>query len=74
MSNYIKKMSNYGNGPWTEIWDGLFWQFISVNQDFFLKNPRMSMMAHSFNRMSAEKKEKHLEAADRFLKKLDEVD
>ena len=73
-SNYIKKMSNYGNGPWTEIWDGLFWQFISVNQDFFLKNPRMSMMVHSFNRMSAEKKEKHLEAADRFLKKLDEVD
>ena len=66
-SNYIKKMSNYGKGPWTEVWDGLFWRFISVNQDFFLKNPRMSMMVHSFNRMSEEKKKSHLDNAEDFL-------
>ena len=66
-SNYIKKMSNYGKGPWTEVWDGLFWRFISVNQDFFLKNPRMSMMVHSFNRMSEEKKKSHLDHAEDFL-------
>ena len=66
-SNYIKKMSNYGKGPWTEVWDGLFWRFISVNQGFFLKNPRMSMMVHSFNRMSEEKKKSHLDNAEDFL-------
>ena len=66
-SNYIKKMSNYGKGPWTEVWDGLFWRFIYVNQDFFLKNPRMSMMVHSFNRMSEEKKKSHLDNAEDFL-------
>ena len=66
-SNYIKKMSNYGKGPWTEVWDGLFWRFISVNQDFFLKNPRMSMMVHSFNRMSEVKKKSHLDNAEDFL-------
>ena len=70
-SNYIKKMSNYTKGPWTEIWDGLFWRFISVNQEFFLKNPRMSMMVHSFNRMSEEKKEKHLDIAGNYLDQMD---
>ena len=70
-SNYIKKMSNYGKGSWTEIWDGLFWRFISVNQDFFLKNPRMSMMVHSFNRMSQEKKASHLKNAADFLAHLE---
>mgnify|MGYP001591494973 FL=1 len=70
-SNYIKKMSNYGKGPWTEVWDGLFWRFISVNQDFFLKNPRMSMMVHSFNRMSEEKKKSHLNNAADFLAQID---
>ena len=71
-SNYIKKMSNYGKGPWTDIWDGLFWRFISANQDFFLKNPRMSMMVHSFNRMSDEKRALHLGNAAAFLAKIDE--
>lgn len=70
-SNYIKKMSNYGKGPWTYIWDGLFWRFISVNQEFFLKNPRMSMMVHSFNRMSEEKKAMHLDNAAQFLNQID---
>lgn len=70
-SNYIKKMSNYGNGPWNEVWDGLFWRFISVNQGFFLKNPRMSMMVHSFNRMSEDKKSKHLDNAADFLVQID---
>ena len=71
-SNYIKKMSNYGKGSWTDIWDGLFWRFISVNQDFFLKNPRMSMMVHSFNRMSDDKKSLHLGNAAAFLARIDE--
>ena len=71
-SNYIRKMSNYGKGPWTDIWDGLFWRFISVNQEFFLKNPRMSMMVHSYNRMSDEKRKLHLENAAAFLAQMDE--
>lgn len=69
-SNYIKKMSNYGNGDWTQIWDGLFWRFIDKHQEFFLSNPRMSMMVHSFNRMSPDKKEVHLTTAETFLKRL----
>jgi len=70
-SNYIKKMSNYPKGDWEPIWDGLFWRFISEHQDFFKKNPRTSMMVHTFNKMSDEKKETHLGNAEGFLKKLD---
>ena len=70
-SNYIKKMSNYKNGKWTEIWDGLYWNFINNQSDFFTSNPRLSMMCHLFNRMKPETKEKHIQNAKNFLSKLD---
>ncbi len=71
-SNYIKKMSNYSNGEWQKIWDGLFWRFIDVHQDFFKGNQRMSMMYYTYNRMSTEKQQAHLENAQVFIEqKLD---
>jgi deoxyribodipyrimidine photolyase-related protein len=66
-SNYIKKMSNYPKGEWEEIWDGMFWRFVIKHQDFFRKNPRTSMLFHSLNKMSEEKRENHLENAQRFI-------
>lgn len=63
-------MSNYKSGPWEEIWNGLFWRFIFMHQDFFKSNPRLSMMYHSLNRMSDEKREVHLKHAEDFLQKL----
>lgn len=71
-SNYIRKMSNFPTGDWQPIWDGLFWRFIDQHQDFFRKNPRLSMMVHSFNKMSAETREKHLTNAERYLAKMDQ--
>tara|TARA_S200000501_G_C20839220_1_gene750836 strand:+ start:467 stop:1954 length:1488 start_codon:yes stop_codon:yes gene_type:complete len=70
-SNYIKKMSNYKNGEWTDVWDGLYWNFINNQSDFFSSNPRLSMMCHLFNRMKPETKEKHIQNAKNFLSKLD---
>ncbi len=70
-SNYIKKMSNYPSGKWTEIWDGLFWRFISNHASFFKSNPRTSMMHHTLNRMSDEKRNLHLKNANNFLQKLE---
>lgn len=69
-SNYIKKMSNYPKGDWQPIWDGLFWRFIHKHQDYFKKNPRMSMMYHSYNRMNDDKKKTHLQNANEFLNKI----
>ena len=69
-SNYILKMSDYKRGPWCEVWDGLFWTFIDDHQDFFLKNHRLSRMAHMLKRMDAEKHQTHRRNAEEFLAQL----
>ncbi len=69
-SNYVLKMSNYKKGPWTDIWDGLFWHFIDKQRAFFLKNPRSSMMVRLYDKKSPEKQETHLRDAADFLNKL----
>ncbi len=66
-SNYIKKMSNYPKGDWANIWDGLFWRFISKHQSFFLSNPRMAMMVHTYNRLSKDKQIDHQKHAELFI-------
>ncbi len=70
-SNYIMKMSDYSKGDWQPIWDGLFWRFMNVHRDFFLKNPRLGMLVKTFDKMSPEKQQLHLMNAERFLKDLD---
>ncbi len=70
-SNYILKMSDYPKGNWQKTWDGLFWRFLHIHRDFFAKNPRLSMLLATFDKMPVEKKNKHLEAADSFLLQLD---
>ena len=69
-SNYIKKMSDYKDGDWSKVWDGLFWNFINNQSKFFKSNPRLSMMYHSLNRMSNDKKNEHIKNANQFLKSL----
>ena len=50
-----------------KIWDGLYWNFISKNSNFFKSNPRLSMMHHLFNRMDVNKQKTHVEVAENFL-------
>ena len=66
-SNYIKKMSNYAKGEWEQIWDGMFWRFVMKHQVFFRTNPRSSMLLHSLNKMSNEKRENHIQNAQLFI-------
>ncbi len=66
-SNYVLKMSDEPKGDWCAIWDGLFWSFIGDYTPFFLKNPRLSMMARSWEKQSPEKQEAHRAKADAFL-------
>jgi deoxyribodipyrimidine photolyase-related protein len=70
-SNYLMKMSDYQKGEWQQIWDGLFWRFMHVHRNFFVKNPRLGMLVNSFDKMAAEKQALHLNNAERFLKDLD---
>ena len=70
-SNYIIKMSNYKKGAdWQATWDGLFWRFMHVHREFFVKNPRLGMLVRNFDNQSPEKRNGHLEKAEEFLENL----
>ena len=69
-SNYILKMSNYKKGePWQAIWDGLFWRFMDKQRDFFLQNPRLSMLVRNFDKLPQEKRMAHLRFAEEYLER-----
>ena len=67
-SNYLIKMSNYKKGDWQLIWDGLFWRFMDKHRKFFLSNPRLGMLVRTFDKMSEERKNALLSAAENYLK------
>ncbi len=69
-SNYLKKMSNYPKGEWMEIWDALFWRFMHVHRDFFLKNPRLGMLVRNFDKQPSKKQNNYLKKANQFLSRL----
>ena len=70
-SNYLMKMGNYEKGEWQSLWDGLFWRFMHVHRNFFLKNPRLGMLVNTFDKMTLEKRQFHLSIAETFLEQLD---
>lgn len=55
-SNYLMKMSDYPKGDWQETWDALFWRFLDVHRDVFLKNPRLGMLVKTYDKWPEEKK------------------
>lgn len=70
-SNYIRKMSSYRKGEWSEIWDGLYWRFIHVHREQFGGNHRMNMVLSLLDRMDREKLNKHLNTAETYLDSLE---
>jgi deoxyribodipyrimidine photolyase-related protein len=70
-SNYYRKMGGYkANEPWCDAVDGLYWGFIEKNKTLFLKNPRLSMMVRTLEKMDINKKKKIFEAAENLKKKI----
>lgn len=70
-SAYLRRMSDYPAGPWCEVWDALYWRFISRHREFFSANPRLSVMPKQWDRFPAAKQQALLDTADRFLAELD---
>ena len=66
-SNYIRKMSDYGDGEWSKIWDGLYWRFIGKHKSFFDSNPRLRMMPRLLDKMDDSRRLDLLTAAEDFL-------
>lgn len=69
-SNYIKKMSDFGKGPWCDIWDALFWRFIQKHEKIFADNARMRVMTFQLKRMDKKKAKEHVKVAEQYLNRL----
>jgi deoxyribodipyrimidine photolyase-related protein len=69
-SNYLMKMGDWEKGEWQQTWDGLFWRFLNVHRHFFEKNPRLGMLVRTFDKMPSEKRNTHLNNAEKFLMQL----
>jgi deoxyribodipyrimidine photolyase-related protein len=69
-SNYIKKMSDFPNGDWQNVWDGLFWRFMDKNRGFFSKNPRLNMLINNLDKMDRRRKELLFETGENYLSSL----
>ena len=67
-SSYFLKMMHFKKGSWCDIMDGLYWRFIDKHKDFFLNNPRLSMMVRILEKMNEERKNKIFNAANQFIK------
>lgn len=69
-SNYINKMSDYKSGKWEDIWDGLFWRFMSVHRTKLSENARINMLLSTLDRMNEDTLQEHLDNANEFLETL----
>ena len=61
-------MMDFKRGEWCDVMDGLYWRFINKNRNFFKKNPRLSMMVSTFDKMNSERKKMILSKANEFIK------
>lgn len=66
-SNYWLKMSDYSKGPWCDVVDGLYWQFVHRHRMMLAANPRTAMMPRNLDRLRSERKQTIFSAADAFL-------
>ncbi|MCK6598063.1 MAG: cryptochrome/photolyase family protein [Bdellovibrionaceae bacterium] len=69
-SNYLRKMGGYKKEDWCDGVDGLYWEFIKKHENFFLKNPRLSMMVKSSQKISKQRWEVLSSAATNLRQKL----
>lgn len=66
-SNYIKKMSDFGEEKWDEIWDALYYNFIDKNYDMIKSNYSTGFIAKHWKNMNIENKNKLLRIAKKYL-------
>ena len=68
-SSYILRMSNFKKGDWCDIVDGLYWKFIEEKKDFFITNPRLSLMIRALEKLDPDRKKHIFECANNFINK-----
>lgn len=66
-SAYLRKMTNFPKGEWCDIWDALYWRWVSRHQELLRKNPRTSMSVATWNKWDTTKQQQLLSVAEHFL-------
>lgn len=55
-SKYILDHSDYQKAEWCDIWDGLYWNFIEVNQTELKRYPQTRAIVHRLARLNKDKR------------------
>ncbi|MEK7602804.1 MAG: cryptochrome/photolyase family protein [Patescibacteria group bacterium] len=54
-SNYITQSSeDYQRGEWSDVWDGLFWDFVENHKESFKSSPELRAATHRLSRLDAD--------------------
>jgi deoxyribodipyrimidine photolyase-related protein len=79
--NYINKMSDYCKHCRYSVktstehdscpFNSLYWHFMNRHRDTFIRNPRMTMIYRSYDKMADDKKQALIQRADHLLTDLD---
>ncbi len=69
-SSYLLKMGDYPKGPWTEVWDGLYWRFVDRHRTLFEGNPRMRVMLGSLEKMDSGRKNRIFGLAEDWVERV----
>lgn len=80
---YIHKMSNYCSnchykhkektGEGACPFNSLYWRFYELNREKLAKNPRVSMMYRTWDKMDDQKKQAYLDRAESYLESIEEL-
>ena len=60
-------MSDYKQGDWSEILDGLYWRFVAKNIEKLKANPRLSLLKNTLNNMDAGRRKTIIQRAEQFI-------
>jgi deoxyribodipyrimidine photolyase-related protein len=63
---YVRKMSHQAEGPWCDIFDGLYWSFVEKHQAVFAKNPRIAVALPALRKLDPQRKLKIFADAEKF--------
>jgi deoxyribodipyrimidine photolyase-related protein len=66
-SNYLRKMGDYPQGDWCEVWDGLYWRFIDHHRERLSRNPRLSMMVKTLAKIDPQRRQQIFAKATDFI-------
>lgn len=66
--NYVVQMSNYKREDWGEIWNSLYYYFLSDHEEKLKKTPYVRNLSH-WKKKSKKEKEEILKTAKDFIKK-----